>query len=63
MNTNLKDIESAELFNILGQSVIKFNTIETKTYQELKTNKLNAGTYILKLNSPDGAISKKVLIK
>ena len=63
MNSNLREIDSAELFNILGQSVLKFNDIETKTYQELKTNQLNAGTYILKLVSPEGIISKKVLIK
>ncbi|GGK16711.1 hypothetical protein GCM10007962_08750 [Yeosuana aromativorans] len=64
MNSSLKEIDSAELFNILGQSVYKFDKeIETKSYQELKTNKLNSGTYILKLNAPEGIISKKVLIE
>ena len=63
INSSLKQIDSAELFNILGQSVLRYNTIELESYQELKTNKLNAGTYILKLNTSDGVISKKVLIK
>jgi hypothetical protein len=63
MNSNLKPIDSAELFNILGQSVIRFDNIKNENYQELKTNKLASGSYILKLASNEGIISKKVLIK
>ena len=63
MNSKLIDLNSAELFNILGQSVIRFDNIKNENYQELKTNKLTSGSYILKLMSNEGTISKKVLIK
>ena len=63
MNSKLIDLNSAELFNILGQSVIRFDNIKNENYQELKTDKLTNGSYILKLTSNEGTISKKVLIK
>ena len=63
LNPKSIEIESAELFNILGQSVIKFDSIENTNYQEFKTNQLNGGSYILTITSKEGTISKKVLIK
>ena len=63
VNSKQRPVDSAELFNILGQSVIKFNNIEMESYQELKTNHLYSGTYVLKIMSPEGTLSKKVLVK
>tara|TARA_R110002049_G_scaffold302258_1_gene494989 strand:- start:60966 stop:66419 length:5454 start_codon:yes stop_codon:yes gene_type:complete len=63
-NPNLKEIKSAELFNILGQSVYKINDIESKNYSEFKTHGIIPGTYIIKLKTKDNTnLSKKVLIK
>ena len=58
------DLQSAEMFNMIGQSITRFNELETKNYLELKTNQLSTGTYIINLNTTDGAvITKKVLVK
>ncbi|GGK16739.1 hypothetical protein GCM10007962_08760 [Yeosuana aromativorans] len=62
-NPNLKQIQSAELLNILGQSIIKFKTIEQVSYQKLKTKHLVTGTYIIELKTIDGSITKKVIIQ
>ena len=62
-NPNLKDVKSAQLFNVLGQSIYNFENIENVSYQKFKTKRLNPGTYILKLYMPNNTVSKKVLIK
>jgi hypothetical protein len=62
-NPNSKNIQSVELFNILGQSILEVTTKDNSDYLEIKTNKITAGTYIIKLNTEDGVVSKKVLIK
>ena len=63
-NPKLVDLQSAEMFNMIGQSITRFNELETKNYLELKTNQLSTGTYIINLNTTDGAvITKKVLVK
>ncbi len=62
-NSSLKDIESAQIFNMLGQSIYKFEAIENKTYQAFKTKHLNAGTYIIKVQTADSIMSKKILIQ
>jgi hypothetical protein len=62
-NPNLTTINSAELFNILGQLVYKFDEIGYENYQEFKTMNLQAGTYTIKLKTSENIISKKVLIK
>jgi hypothetical protein len=51
-----------EVLNILGQSISKYNKIEKENYQEFKTSNVSAGTYIIKLKTVDGTLSKKVLI-
>ncbi|GAA4270708.1 choice-of-anchor D domain-containing protein [Hyunsoonleella aestuarii] len=62
-NPNLKDIESLEIYNILGQSIHKFDNIENENYLEFKTKKVIPGTYIIKVKMIDSTLSKKVLIK
>ncbi|AJR03869.1 choice-of-anchor D domain-containing protein [Siansivirga zeaxanthinifaciens] len=61
-NKTLKEIKNIALFNILGQSISIFNNVESVNYQEFKTKPLSTGTYIIKVNTYDGAYSKKVLI-
>ena len=62
-NPELHEINSVEFYNILGQSIKKFDKIEIKEYTELKTNNLSTGNYILEIKTPSGKISKKVLIE
>jgi len=57
------EIESAEMFTIIGQSIYKFNDISLENNVELRTHKLSAGSYIITLKTIDGTISKKVLVK
>jgi hypothetical protein len=62
-NPELELIESVELYNVLGQSVIKFNSVTTEYYTTLKTNALAAGNYVLEVKTKKGKFSKKVLIE
>lgn len=62
-NPASKLIKTVEMFNILGQSLFKFKTDTTDKQLEYKANQINAGTYILKLETEYGTVSKKVLIK
>ncbi|GAA4237319.1 hypothetical protein GCM10022291_23840 [Postechiella marina] len=62
-NPNLKTIKSVELYNLVGQEIYNFKTKENNTNLEYKTTQLQAGTYIIKMNTENGEVSKKVLIK
>ena len=62
-NTGNKQIKSVELYNILGQSAIKFNTNSNENYIEHNTKVLNAGVYLIKVKTDHESISKKVLVK
>ena len=62
-NPNLINIESMELFNILGQSMYFSNEIETQNNTKIKVPNLSVGTYIINLNTESGKISKKVLVE
>ncbi|WJJ98177.1 choice-of-anchor D domain-containing protein [Algibacter luteus] len=62
-NPNSKNIQSVELYNVLGQSIFNQTNNENSDYLEFKTNKIQAGTFIIKLNTEDGIVSKKVLIE
>ena len=62
-NPEYKNIESAEVFNILGQSIYKFKTSNHENYITYKTKRINTGTYIIKLKTDQGILSKKILIK
>jgi hypothetical protein len=61
-NPNSKNVQSVELFNIIGQAIFKVNNNSNSDYLEFKTSKINSGTYIIKLKTQDGTVSKKVLI-
>jgi hypothetical protein len=61
-NPELLTIKSVEMFNIIGQSILTIDDIETEVSTEIKTNKLSVGTYIIKLKTDLGVINKKVLV-
>ncbi len=61
-NPTLVEVNSLELFNMLGQSVYNSKEIELENYTEIKASNLSSGTYIINLNTVSGKISKKVLV-
>ncbi len=63
LNPTIIEIESIEIFNILGQSIQRFDDVPNQTNTLIKVNNLSTGAYIIKLNAEIGTISKKVLVK
>ncbi|MCF7561629.1 T9SS type A sorting domain-containing protein [Sabulilitoribacter multivorans] len=61
-NPTSKLIESVEMFNILGQSLFKFQTNTNNSYLKYNAEQIKAGNYILKIETEFGTISKKVLV-
>ena len=62
-NPKLHSITTVKLYNILSQEIFSETEIETSDYTTLKTGKLSTGTYIIKMKTDSGEISKKVLIE
>ncbi len=63
VNPNLSEIKNIELLNILGQSITIFQTVVQQKISEYKVKNLSSGTYVLKMNTVSGSVSKKVLVK
>ncbi|WP_299224448.1 choice-of-anchor D domain-containing protein [uncultured Psychroserpens sp.] len=63
LNPNYKDVKSIELFNIVGQSITTLEDISELDYSEYKVKNLSTGTYIVKLYTVSGSVSKQVLVK
>ncbi|PWI30107.1 hypothetical protein DI383_06470 [Flavobacteriaceae bacterium LYZ1037] len=61
-NPQLVTIKSVEMFNILGQSIFTIDNVSTEIHTNIKTNNLNVGTYIIKLQTETGEINNKVLV-
>ena len=56
-------IEKVELFNVLGQKINDWNSIENKTENRFKTKKLSKNIYIVNIKTNKGKISKKIFIE
>ena len=63
VNPTFKEVKSIEMYNILGQSIYKIDNVATTDYSEFKADALSNGTYIIKINTNKGTISKKVLVE
>ncbi|RKE94940.1 LamG-like jellyroll fold domain-containing protein [Ichthyenterobacterium magnum] len=63
LNPTNKDIKYLELFNIAGQSIATIDDISELDYSEYKVKNLSTGTYIIKIHTVSGSVSKKVLVK
>ena len=63
LNNKLTEINSIELFNIIGQSIFNSNEIGLQSYPEIKIPNLSTGTYIINLDTISGKLSKKVLVE
>jgi hypothetical protein len=62
-NPNFKDVKSIELYNVIGQKITTIEDISELDYSEYKVKNLSTGTYIIKIDTLSGLISKKVLVK
>lgn len=63
LNPNLIDVKSIELYNIIGQNITTIENISELDYSEYKVKNLATGTYIIKIDTLSGLLSKKVLVK
>lgn len=63
LNPNFTKVKSIELFNIVGQSIHTIKNISELDYSEYEVKHLSSGTYIVKINTVSGSVSKKVLVK
>ncbi|MDG5492321.1 choice-of-anchor D domain-containing protein [Psychroserpens sp. SPM9] len=63
LNPNFADVKSIELFNIIGQNITTIENISELDYSEYQVKNLSTGTYIIKINTLSGLLSKKVLVK
>ena len=56
------NINNLQIMTLLGQTIITVRDISNQNYQEIKLNRLSSGAYIIKLNTPRGIVSKKIII-
>ncbi|MEZ4796593.1 MAG: choice-of-anchor D domain-containing protein [Flavobacteriaceae bacterium] len=63
INPTNQNIKSIELINILGQSIKTINNISNADYKEYEVKNLSSGTYIIKMETEKGTVSKKVLVE
>jgi trimeric autotransporter adhesin len=57
-------IQNATLYNLLGQLITTWNVEESNQQNiQLKVNNYSTGTYIVKIKTDQGDISKKIIIK
>ncbi len=61
-NPKSKHIKSVKMYNILGQSIYKIDTNTNDNYLEFKTKHITTGAYILKIETENKTLSKKVLV-
>lgn len=62
INPTLIEVKSMELLNVIGQTVTTINNISVSGYSEYQVKNLSSGTYIIKINTVSGSVSKKVLV-
>jgi endonuclease I/chitodextrinase len=59
LNIEVKENTRFEIYSILGKKVLEGNV--TPTNKQVSVSKLNKGVYIVKLETPNGSISKKLV--
>lgn len=63
INPTNQNVKSIEMTNILGQTIKVLQNISNENYKEIEVKNLSSGTYIIKLRTDNGSISKKVLVE
>jgi hypothetical protein len=61
-NNNTIIISKVAVFNLLGQQVKSWKNIENTTENRLKLNKLSSTIYVVRILTPKGSFSKKIMI-
>ncbi|WP_412984374.1 LamG-like jellyroll fold domain-containing protein [Pontimicrobium sp. IMCC45349] len=62
-NPHSKFIQSVEVVNVIGQSLILIESNTNDDYIEYKTNNIVTGIYIIKVKTDTGYVTKKVVVK
>ena len=62
VNPNYLQIDTIELFDMLGKSILRITEIPVENTVEIKASNLSSGTYILKASAEFGITTKKVII-
>jgi hypothetical protein len=62
INPNYQKIKAIDVFNILGQNTHSFSNVSSLNHAEIELKNLSTGTYIVKLHTENGTLSKKVLV-
>jgi hypothetical protein len=62
VNPNYLQIDTIELFDMLGKSIQRITEIPVENTVEIKASNLSSGTYILKASAEFGITTKKVII-
>ncbi|MGG5487141.1 choice-of-anchor D domain-containing protein [Gaetbulibacter sp. PBL-D1] len=63
LNPGLLEVKHMEMLNILGQSITTIDNITQSNNSEYEVKNLSTGTYIIKIHTVSGSVSKKVLVK
>jgi len=63
LNPNFVQVKSIKLYNIIGQEITTIENISELDYSEYQVKNLSTGTYVIKIDTLSGLISKKVLVK
>ncbi|RYH72941.1 choice-of-anchor D domain-containing protein [Flavobacteriaceae bacterium 144Ye] len=63
LNPGLLEVKQMEMLNILGQSITTIDNIPQSNNSEYEVKNLSTGTYIIKIHTVSGSVSKKVLVK
>jgi len=63
INPLYQEVKSIDILNTLGQVIHRFNNIPKLNHTEIKLITLSSGAYIIKLNTQEGTVSKKVLVE
>jgi hypothetical protein len=63
INPTLQSIKSIEIANVLGQKIQTINKASNENYMEIEVKNLSTGTYIIKLKTKNGIVTKKVLVE
>ena len=62
VNPYYLQIDSIELFDMLGKTILSINDIPNSNTVKLESTSLSTGTYILRANTEYGVTTKKVII-
>ncbi|NRD19065.1 choice-of-anchor D domain-containing protein [Winogradskyella eckloniae] len=63
LNPNNVDVNSIEVYNIMGQLIYQTNNIYPGGYNEYTLPEISEGAYVVKIKTRNSSLSKKIVIK